>query len=57
MVGDTTFDIEAALRAEVQTIAVLTGGFCKHELEDAGALAIYESVSELRNRLAETPLG
>ena len=55
MVGDTTFDIEAAQRAGVETIAVLTGGFCEHELHDAGALSVYESVHELRRRLAETP--
>jgi HAD superfamily hydrolase (TIGR01549 family) len=56
MVGDTTWDCEAAGRAGVATIAVRTGGFAEQELRDAGAVAVYESVAELRDRLEETPL-
>jgi HAD superfamily hydrolase (TIGR01509 family) len=57
MVGDTTWDIEAAKRAGVPTIAVRTGGFGRDELEEAGAAAVFESVAELRERLGETQLG
>ena len=57
MVGDTTWDIEAAKRAGVPTIAVRTGGFGHEELEEAGAAAVFESVQELRERLGETQLG
>jgi HAD superfamily hydrolase (TIGR01549 family) len=57
MVGDTPWDIEAARGAGVETLAVLTGGFSRDELEDAGAAAVFESVAELRQRLGETPLG
>jgi HAD superfamily hydrolase (TIGR01509 family) len=57
MVGDSTWDCKAAERAGVQTVAVLTGGFSEHELRDAGALAVFESIEELRRRLSETPLG
>ena len=56
MVGDTTFDCEAARRAGVETVAVLTGGFSPEELSEAGAVAVFESVRELRARLDETPL-
>jgi HAD superfamily hydrolase (TIGR01509 family) len=56
MVGDTTWDVEAAGRAGVPTIAVRTGGFGTDELEDAGAKAVFESVTELCERLEETPL-
>jgi HAD superfamily hydrolase (TIGR01509 family) len=56
MVGDTTWDIEAAKRADVETIAVRTGGFGADELEEAGAAAVFESVAELRERLGETRL-
>jgi len=56
MLGDTTWDVEAARRAGVDTVCVLTGGFAEQELRDAGALAVYESVEELRTRLGETPL-
>ena len=57
MVGDSTWDIEAANRAEVPTIAVLTGGFSAAELKDAGAIAVYESVIELVGNLDATALG
>ena len=57
MIGDTPWDVEAAKRAGVATIAVRTGGFAAEELREAGALAVYESVAELRDSLAETPLG
>ena len=56
MVGDTTWDIEAAKRADVPTIAVLTGGFGEAELLEAGAACAFESIDELRGRLDETPL-
>ena len=56
MVGDTTWDIEAATRAEVKTIAVLTGGFGEEELRAAGAVDVFASPGELRERLDFTPL-
>lgn len=57
MLGDTPWDVEAAKRAKVPTVAVTTGGFSRAELEDAGAVAVFESLSELRANLQETPLG
>ena len=57
MVGDSTFDCEAATRANLETLAVLTGGFSEAELRDAGALAVFESIVALREHLEETPLG
>ena len=57
MVGDTPWDCEAARRAGLETIAVMTGGFSEQELRDAGAVAVFESMNELRERLDETPLG
>jgi HAD superfamily hydrolase (TIGR01549 family) len=57
MVGDSTFDCEAAKRAGLQTVAVLTGGFSEAELVEAGAAVVFESIVELRERLEETPLG
>jgi HAD superfamily hydrolase (TIGR01509 family) len=56
MVGDTTWDCEAAKRAGIQTVAVLTGGFSEAELRDAGAVAVFHSIEELRKALDETPL-
>ena len=57
MVGDSTWDCRAAANAGVDTIAVLTGGFSEEELRDAGAIAVFESIEDLRQRLSETPLG
>ena len=57
MVGDSTWDCEAAKRAGVESIAVLTGGFSEEELRQAGAVAVFSSIVELRERLSSTPLG
>lgn len=57
LVGDTPWDIEAAKRADVGTLAVVTGGFAEQELREAGAAGVFESVAELLERLDETPLG
>ena len=56
MVGDSTWDCEAAKRAGIETVAVLTGGFSEAELRDAGAVAVYQSIGELRESLDDTPL-
>jgi HAD superfamily hydrolase (TIGR01549 family) len=56
MVGDSVFDCQSATNAGIKTIGVLTGGFSEQELRDAGAIAVFESIQELRERLDETPL-
>jgi len=56
MVGDSVWDVEAAARADLKTVAVLTGGFSEAELRDAGAVDVFESLVELRERLDLTPL-
>ena len=48
MVGDSVWDVEAAKRAGVPTLAVLTGGFSEEELREAGAAQVVESIAELR---------
>jgi HAD superfamily hydrolase (TIGR01509 family) len=55
MVGDSTWDCEAAKRAGITSIAVLTGGFSREELEAAGASAVYGSIDELRLALDDSP--
>ena len=57
MVGDTPWDVKAAKRAGVQTVAVLTGGFSEQELRESGAVAAFASIIELRERIGDTPLG
>jgi HAD superfamily hydrolase (TIGR01509 family) len=56
LIGDTPWDVEAALKADVRTLAVLTGGFSAQELHDAGAAAVFESVAQLCEKLDDTEL-
>jgi HAD superfamily hydrolase (TIGR01509 family) len=55
MLGDSRWDIESAASAGVETVAVITGGWSEQELRDHGAVAVYESLVDLRERLDETP--
>jgi HAD superfamily hydrolase (TIGR01509 family) len=56
LIGDSTWDCEAAKRAGVPTVAILTGGFSEQELRDAGAVVVFDSIRTLGQRLDETPL-
>ena len=57
MVGDTPWDIEAAQKAGIETVAVRTGGaYSKSELLEKGAVRVYDTVAELRHDLENTPL-
>ena len=56
LVGDSTWDCEAAKRADVPAVAVLTGGFSAAELREAGAACVFESVEDLRADIQGTPL-
>ncbi|MDX6727126.1 MAG: hypothetical protein QOK49_1931, partial [Baekduia sp.] len=57
MIGDSTWDCEAAKAAGIESLAVLTGGFSEQELLDAGAAAVFHSIDALRLSMVETPLG
>lgn len=46
-VGDTPYDVEAAAKAGLGCVALLTGGFSKAELEEAGAVLVAEALTEL----------
>jgi len=48
MVGDSVWDVEAAKRAGIPTVAVLTGGFSEEELREAGAAQVVEAINDLR---------
>jgi HAD superfamily hydrolase (TIGR01509 family) len=47
MIGDSPWDVEAAERAGIATVCVVTGGFSEQELRDAGAVAVFESLRDL----------
>jgi HAD superfamily hydrolase (TIGR01509 family) len=56
-VGDTVWDVEAASRAGLECVCVLTGGISETELREAGATAVYTDVAQLLAELADSPLG
>jgi HAD superfamily hydrolase (TIGR01549 family) len=56
MVGDTAWDCEAAARAGIPAVGVLTGGFGASELRDAGAVEVFRGVDEIRRALARLPV-
>ncbi len=54
MIGDTAFDIEAATKAGVKTIALRSGGWSDSDLK--GAIAIYNDAADLLAHYDESPL-
>jgi HAD superfamily hydrolase (TIGR01509 family) len=56
LIGDTPWDVKAAAKADVRTATVLTGGFSEQELREAGAVAVFESIAELRAALDDLPV-
>jgi HAD superfamily hydrolase (TIGR01509 family) len=54
LIGDTPYDIEAARRAGLETIAFRSGGWADDELK--GAIAIYDGPWDLLARIDESPL-
>jgi HAD superfamily hydrolase (TIGR01549 family) len=53
MIGDTPYDIEAASRAGIATVALRCGGWDDGNLK--GAIAIYDDPRDLLARLRESP--
>ncbi|HVE45495.1 MAG TPA: HAD family hydrolase [Acidimicrobiales bacterium] len=56
VVGDTPWDVEAAGKLDLRTVCVLTGGATREQLDEAGAVAVYEDVAELLANLDVSPL-
>jgi HAD superfamily hydrolase (TIGR01549 family) len=48
MVGDSVWDVFAANQVKIPTVAVLTGGYSREELTEAGARQVFDSIPELR---------
>lgn len=56
LVGDTVWDVQAAARAGLECVCVLTGGIAESELRAAGAIAVYPDVGRLLDDLDSSPL-
>ncbi|MFD0019832.1 HAD family hydrolase [Streptomyces sp. NPDC058382] len=54
-VGDTVWDMMAAVRDGVTPVALLSGGIPRADLESAGARAVYRDPSDLLDRLDDSP--
>ncbi|MFJ9030657.1 HAD family hydrolase [Streptomyces sp. NPDC102274] len=50
-VGDSVWDMEAATRAGVRPVALLSGGIPRAALESTGAVEVYEDATDLLARL------
>jgi hypothetical protein len=56
MIGDSVYDVLAAGKLDIPTIAVRTGGFGTDELQEAGASHVFDSLGELQAALDDTAL-
>ncbi|MBD2747453.1 HAD family hydrolase [Microvirga sp. BT688] len=55
VIGDTPYDAEAARKAGMKSIGVLSGGFSEQALKDAGCIAVYRDVESLLHRYDSSP--
>jgi HAD superfamily hydrolase (TIGR01509 family) len=53
VVGDSVWDILAAVRARALPVGLLSGGYGQEELERAGAYRVYQDPADLLNHLDE----
>jgi HAD superfamily hydrolase (TIGR01509 family) len=56
VVGDSTWDVEAASAARLPCVALTCGGVSAPELLAAGATAVYDTPHDLLDHLADSPL-
>ena len=54
--GDTPYDVIAAKRIELRTIALLCGGFPEDELQATGAIALFRDPADLLEHYARSAL-
>jgi len=57
VVGDTPYDVEAAAKCGIATIALRSGKFSDDALNAAGAIAIYDDAAALLEGYDASPLG
>jgi HAD superfamily hydrolase (TIGR01509 family) len=57
VVGDTRWDVEAAAKAGLRTVAVLSGGVPEAVLREAGAVEVYDDAAALLAAFDQSALG
>ena len=55
VIGDTPWDAQAARRAGIPMLGVLTGGFSEESLRENGAREVYRDLVELREQWSRSP--
>jgi HAD superfamily hydrolase (TIGR01509 family) len=56
VIGDTPYDAEAARKAGIPAVGVLSGGFPEAALREAGCIAVFDGPADLLTRYADSPL-
>ncbi len=56
VVGDTVWDIEAAEKLGLRVVGVASGGISRCQLDDAGAVAVYDDCADLLGDIDASPL-
>lgn len=56
VIGDTPYDILAARRSGIETVALRSGGFPERELEEQRPVAIYDDVAALLRDFEDSPI-
>lgn len=56
VIGDTPYDSEAAMKAGIATVGVLSGGFPISSLKSAGCVRIYGDIQEIFENYEDSPL-
>ena len=56
VIGDTPYDVIAAAKCSLETIALRSGGFPEAQLRSAGAQSIYADVGDLLANLEHSPI-
>ena len=56
VVGDTAYDAEAAGKANLRTVGVMSGGWSEDDLIKAGCIAVYRDPADLLARYDTSPL-
>ncbi|MGN6719386.1 MAG: HAD family hydrolase [Candidatus Binatia bacterium] len=56
VVGDTPYDAQAASKARLQTIGMLSGGWQEKNLREAGCIAIYRDPADLLASYENSPV-
>jgi len=56
VVGDTIYDVDAALRAGIAVVGVTSGPFDERQLKEAGAIAVFPNVASILREFDRSPL-